>query len=236
MKTISAKELNAELLKRKYARLLKNEEIYPSQNNWDYIIEHKMYELSHLLYQKYLSALDIAEEKRKSNHNDTITMFPKYLQSIERNHAIETLYNDTSSNTEATVELAIRLDLFDFDGILNMIDRNEAGAAAQMLMALKPSYSANDIEDLNDLLEEFYRLPNLGRIDESALNLFLGERKYICPNGHTNNDVVEFCPHEDCELNIKGLTRYEVDCIDEFAERIKILEELLFPKSASEEQ
>lgn len=234
MKTISAKELNAELLKRKYAQLLKNEEIYPSQNNWDYIIEHKMHELSHLLYQKYLSALDIAEDERKSNHNDTITMFPKYLQSIERSHAIETIYNDTSTNTSATVDLAIRLDLFDFDGILDMIDRKEAGAAAQMLMALKPTYSANDIDDLNDLLEEFYQLPNLGRIDESALNLFLGERKYICPNGHTNNDVVEFCTYEDCELNIKGLTRHEVDCIDEFAERIKVIEELLFPKSTSE--
>ncbi len=235
MKEITAQQLNAELLKRKYARLLKNHDTFPSQNNWDYMIENNMYELSDLLYQKYLIAIEIPDEDKSPFHIDTISMFPKFLESIERQHAIATLYKDTASNTSATINLAIKLNLFDIDGIIDMIDRGEAGAAAQMLMALKPTYTLNDIEDLTDLLKEFNHLPNLGRIEENALNLFLGERKYICPNGHSNSEGTEFCSHEGCELNIKGLTRYEVDCIDEYAERIMIIEELLSPKSSSEQ-
>ena len=234
MKTITAQQLNAEFLKRKYANLLKNNDVYPSRKNWKFIIENNMYELADLLYQKYLLATNTPDEARSIYHNDTIEMFPQYLEYIDRRHAVETLYKDTSTNPEASIELAISLHLFDIDGILDMLDRDEVRTAARMLMAMKPTYDANDLDDLYDLLDDFIELPDLGYYDGNRMSLLANER-YVCPNGHINNCDDQFCAHPECGQNIKGLTRTEVECIDTYTERLNILRELFTPKSTSKE-
>ncbi|MBQ2838457.1 MAG: hypothetical protein IJE73_02290 [Muribaculaceae bacterium] len=234
MKTITAQQLNAEFLKRKYAKLLQSNDVYPSRKNWKYIIENNMHELSDLLYRKYLLAINTPEEARSIYHNDTIEMFPQYLEYIDRRYAIATLYKDTSTNPSASIDLAINLHLFDIDGILDMLDRDEIRAAARMLMAMKPTYDANDLNDLLDLLDDFIELPDMGYYEGSRLGLISGSERYVCPNGHVNKDEVQYCTHPNCGLNIKGLTRTEVECIDTYTERLKILQELFSPKSASE--
>lgn len=232
---VTAQQLNAEVLKRKYLRLLENPDIFPSKKNWDYIIENNMHELAPALYQKYLSAINIEETARGTYHNDTIEKFPSYLEYIPRRHAIKTLYSDTSTNSKASIDLAIKLNLFDIDGILDMLDRDEIRAAARMLIAMKPSYDTNDLDDLKDLLDDFLELPEIGHFEGNAIGLLAGGERYICPKGHVNKGNVEYCTHEDCNLNIKGLTPTEVECIDEYAQRIEILEEMLLtPKRASE--
>ena len=232
---VTAQQLNAEVLKRKYLQLLENPDIFPSQKNWDFIIENNMYELAPLLYKKYLSAIDIEECERGDYHNDTIVMFPRYLEYIPRQHAVKALYSDTSTNTKASIDLAIKLNLFDIDGILDMLDRDEIRAAAQMLIALMPSYDTNDLDDLKDLLDDFLELPELGHYEGSRISILSGKERYICPNGHVNEEDVEFCVHEGCNQNIKGLTPTEVECINTYANRLEILEELLLsPKRASE--
>lgn len=232
---VTAQQLNAEVLKRKYLQLLENPDIFPSQKNWDFIIENNMYELAPLLYKKYLSAIAIEESSRGIYHNDTIEMFPRYLEYIPRRHAIKALYCDTSTNAKASIDLAIKLNLFDIDGILDMLDRDEIRAAARMLVALMPSYDTNDLEDLKDLLDDFLELPELGHYEGSSIGILSGGERYICPNGHVNKDDVEFCTHEGCNQNIKGLTPTEVECINTYANRLEILEEMLLsPKRASE--
>ena len=232
---VTAQELNAEVLKRKYLHLLENPDIFPSKKNWSFIIENNMYELALPLYKKYLTALSIEESERGTYHNDTIEIFPNYLEYIPRRYAIKALYSDTSTNAKASTELAIKLNLFDIDGILDMLDRNEVRAAARMLMAMKPSYDTNDLDDLKDLLDDFLELPELGHYEGNSIGLLSSGERYICPKGHVNKENVEFCTHEGCNLNIKGLTPTEVECIDNYAQRIEILEEMLLsPKRARE--
>ena len=103
---VTAQELNAEVLKRKYLRLLENPDIFPSKKNWDFIIENNMHELALPLYKKYLSAISMEESERGTYHNDTVEMFPRYLEYIPRRYAIKALYSDTSTNSKATIELA----------------------------------------------------------------------------------------------------------------------------------
>ena len=76
---VTAQELNAEVLKRKYLHLLESPDIFPSKKNWSFIIENNMYELALPLYKKYLTAINIEENERGTYHNDTIEMFPSYL-------------------------------------------------------------------------------------------------------------------------------------------------------------
>ena len=51
--------------------------------------------------------------------------------------------------------------------------------------------------------------------------------KYICPNGHKNDKEYEFCQEYDCGLNIKGLTRNEVNIINMFKDKVRIIKALL---------
>ena len=234
MKTITAQQLNAEFLKRKYAKLLSQNDVYPSRKNWKFIIENNMHELSDLLYRKYLLAVNTPKEARSTYHIDTIEMFPQYLEYIDRRYAIKTLYKDTSTCPNASIDLAIELHLFDIDGILDMLDRDEVRAAARMLMAMKPTYDANDMNDLYDLLDDFTELPDLGHYEGNRLGLLPGSERYVCPNGHVNRNEEQYCSHPGCGLNIKGLTRTEVECIDTYSERLNILKELFAPKCASE--
>ena len=232
---VTAQELNAEVLKRKYLRLLENPDIFPSKKNWDFIIENNMHELALPLYKKYLSAISMKESERGTYHNDTVEMFPRYLEYSPRRYAIKALYSDTSTNSNATIELAVKLYLFDIDGILDMLDRDEIRAAARMLMAMMPSYDTNDLDDLKDLLDDFLELPELGHFEGNSIGLLSTGERYICPKGHVNKEDVEFCTHEGCNLNIKGLTPTEVECINNYAQRLEILEEMLLsPKRARE--
>ncbi len=232
---ITAQQLNAEVLKRKYEKLLKNPDVFPSQKNWNYIIENNMYELAKPLYQKYLTAMNIDEDNRGDYHNDTIEMFPRYFEYIPRRYAIKALYSDTSTNAKASIDLAIKLNLFDIDGILDMLDRDEIRPAARMLIALMPSYDTNDLDDLKDLLDDFLELPEIGHYEGNRLGLLSGGERYVCPKGHVNSADEEYCAHKGCNLNIKGLTHTEVECIETYAQRLEILEEMLLsPKRAGE--
>jgi len=225
---VTAEELTAECLKLKYAELLRNRDVFPSKNNWEYICQHRMSELSSLLYQKFLIAENTPENQRIEFHKLAITHFPIFLQCIGYDDAVDTIYRDTTTNVTVTINIVIKANLFNVQGILSMLTAGQVCAAAKMLIAHKPSYSHRDLQEMKALLDAFRELPDAGYIETSK---FIGTEKYICPNGHSNRFDAEFCSHKDCRLNIKGLTINEVNCITDFADRIDALEALLSRKA-----
>lgn len=234
---VTAQQLKAEILKRRYAVLLEKPNVFPSQRNWEFIIENDMHELAISLYQKYLEAKILEENNELDNqHMPTLNMFPEYLKRIDRQYALEALYSDTTTNPTESVDLAVKLDLFDINYIRDMLDGDNVSTAAQMLSAHAPLYDSNDIPDLRELIEDFWELPEIGHYERNRGILSGGDR-YICPNGHVNNGDVDFCTHEECRLNIKGLAEEDVACIEAFEERVNILEEMLLsPKRAGKQQ
>ena len=76
------------------------------------------------------------------------------------------------------------------------------------------------------LLSKFDHLPSLGSI-EMHKGIFKTERRYICPDGHSNPHDVMFCEDEDCGKDIYGMTEDQRQAVEQFAERIDVLREML---------
>lgn len=67
------------------------------------------------------------------------------------------------------------------------------------------------------------------RSSEVKLGLFGKEQEaFICQNGHKNNKDKEFC--SICGKNIKGLSKNEVDKIEQFRNKIKVLTDMIAGK------
>ena len=66
-----------------------------------------------------------------------------------------------------------------------------------------------------------------GRKEEVKGGLFskASKIKFICPNGHANNEEVEYC--ETCYLNIKGLTITTVKEIENYRKKVLTLRTLM---------
>lgn len=50
--------------------------------------------------------------------------------------------------------------------------------------------------------------------------------KYICPNGHSNDEGNEYCNTYNCHQNIKGLTKDRVLDINSFKIKVEALSSL----------
>lgn len=224
--TVSAEELKDEFLRRRYCELLAQPEIFPSADNWKYIISRKMYGLGAGLYRKYLVAWLTDEDIRSEYHEAALTYFPEYLAAIDREYAISTVYGDTESSPEAFRDLVYNCLLFDSEAIGHIIDRGDAPLAADLLGAYQPEYDGDAVDAMRYLLAKLDRLPNLGEI-EMKRGLFRNEQVYVCPDGHTNPADVIYCRHEYCGKDIKGLDEARRGRIEEFRTRVAVLAEML---------
>lgn len=224
--SVTAHELKVESLRRKYIRLLSQPDIFPSEENWDFIYANRMGGLAKGLYRKYLVAKLLDEKTRCDFHNLAIEKFPDYLKIIDRNEAIAAVYSDSETDRDAFVELIYKSDLFDAESIGNLIESGHPDLAAELLDAFQPEYDGDDIDAMQFLLNKFDTLPSLGSI-ELHKGMFKTERRYICPDGHSNSHDVIYCQYDQCGKDIKGLTKENREAIDRFVERINILRELL---------
>ena len=120
---VSAEDLRTELLRRRYAELLAQPEVFPSQANWDFIIEHALTGIGEGLYRKFLVSAVLPEEQRRSPNRIALKEFPRYLQAVPRAYAIEVVYDDTVSAPEATRKIVEDCELFDAPAISGLVAR-----------------------------------------------------------------------------------------------------------------
>ncbi|MDE5567689.1 MAG: hypothetical protein K2J12_04520 [Muribaculaceae bacterium] len=224
--SVSAQELKLECLRRKYRGLLSQADVFPSEENWKFIISNRLSGLGAGLYRKYLVANLLDEEQRCDYHILAIDNFPRYLRVIERDEALETVYSDSLTDTDAFISLIYDCELFDAGRIGDLIDGGHPDIAAELLEAYQPEYDGDDIDAMQFLRNKFDKLPSLGSI-ELRKGLFKTERRYICPEGHENPCDSIYCMEEDCGKDIKGLTKANREAIDRFTERIAVLREML---------
>ena len=77
---------------------------------------------------------------------------------------------------------------------------------------------------MEDILKFLDNLPDLGKIETVKSGMFGKEQsKYICPNGHKNDSDETYCTNSTCGLNIKGLTKKQVEKIEQFRENVEAL-------------
>ena len=223
---ISAEQLRTELLRRRYAELLEQPDVFPSQANWDFIIEHALTGIGEGLYRKFLVSAVLPEAERRSPNRIALKEFPRYLRAVPRDYAVEVVYDDTVSAPEATRELIDQCELFDARAIIGLVDRGEPGMAADLLVAFQPAYTLDDLAAMRVLLRRLRRLPEEGEMTDGR-GLLRRELRYVCPAGHVNAAEAQFCTHSGCGLNIYGLTRAQTEAIDAFEARIDALASLL---------
>lgn len=225
-KSVSAEALKAECLRLRYAGLLVKPEVFPSENNWEYIISNRMEGLGQILYRKYLVSVLMPEKDRSIYHTVTLREFPRYIKAVSRDHALETVYGDTTSDRESFVKLVYDCDLFDAGRILAIARGGDVALAVDLLKAFQPEYTHDDEVAMRRLHAFLTSLPELGRI-ETRRGLLGLERRYVCPAGHSNRPDGGYCSHEDCRLDIYGLTPEQNESIGEFGTRIDALAGLL---------
>ncbi len=226
---ITAEDLRAECLKVRYSRQLPRPEVFPSDENWQYIISRSMTGIGAGLYRKYLVSWLMDESDRCDYHNAALQRFPEYMLAVPREYALNVVYGDIDSCAQATKHVIIESKLFDARRLMELLgdeDTPRIGFVVECLCAYQPEYTAGDLAAMKMLLAALRDPDPFGEITQSR-GMFGQTTKYICPHGHVNDVSEEYCHVEDCGLNIYGLTREQDAMIDEYETRVKALAKLL---------
>ncbi|MDE6269366.1 MAG: hypothetical protein K2M12_00745, partial [Muribaculaceae bacterium] len=209
---VTATDLNTELLRRKYIELLEQPDVFPSQANWDFIIENRLTGVGEGLYRKFLVSAVLSEAERRSPNRIALKEFPRYICAVPREYALEVVYDDTVSAPEATRSLIDECKLFDAPSLMHLVHRGEAAMAAALLCTFQPEYSRKDLADMRSLLKLMRNLPEEGEMISNG-GLLRREERYVCPEGHVNAPGTEYCTHSGCGLNIYGLKASHMQAI-----------------------
>lgn len=216
---ISSEEFNTELIKREYIQKFKNQ--FPVEEEWEYLLSHNIPELAEILYDKYL----YLNEYLSTNEILIKKYIKLYLNKLDSIKLFDLLYDEKRIKRSTNIATIKELKAFNYERILNLLKNNDQNIAASLLDAEKPFYTKDDILQFNDIINEFNKLPDLGRIEEIKGGILSRpSNKYICPNGHKNDINHEYC--SECRLNTKGLNINSINAIERFKERLKILEEM----------
>ena len=223
---VSCEQLRVEELRMRYEELLEDPSVYPTVDNWQFICDHRLEGLGHLLMAKYVTSLDRDELDREELHQVAIEQFPNYLQAVDRLYALEVVYEYSQAPDEVIVDLIRRCRLFDAARLLGWLRQDRVWEVMAVLDVYQPEYEPDDLESMRALSAAIHRLPAEGRVEERR-GLFGVGMKYICPNGHVNAPDAEYCSHSGCGLNAQGLTADQVKRLEVLDTRIAALTHLM---------
>lgn len=220
--TISANKLNIELFKERWATRDKN--LTPKQSEVQFIMENGLWELAASLYDYYVIPRAYGDKVRPIDEK-----FPIILSAMGYKDIVGFIYKDYSSRRSYAYSLIKDNSLFNAECILELLQNNHISEAIELLETEKTEYDDADVKAMEDICAFLDNLPEKGKIEEVKGGLLSSKmvEKYICPNGHKNDKEYEFCQEYDCGLNIKGLTRNEVNIINMFKDKVRIIKALL---------
>ena len=223
---VSAKDLEIEELRLRYAELLADPGVFPTRTNWEFITANRMEGLGGLLYDKYLISLAVDDVDRADLHNIAVEEFPRYLAAVDHDYAVSIIYPTLIDNIDAAMPLIRRCRLFDAVELCRLVESGHADIAADLVDVYRPYYNVADLSPMRRLAMLFDHLPVLGEI-RSQRGIFGTSDKYICPRGHVNNPESRYCTHSGCGLDAHGLTAGQNEAIETYKRRVEALTNLL---------
>lgn len=222
--SISKHDLNKELMRRKIIQKA-NEEILLTQEEWYFIIQHKIDEIAENLLntfiKKYDTDISASNTKRTVFKNGIQT----YFKRIEKSISTKLLYDKVKENFILTFDILKYCDLFSSDRIIELIKEKYYKTAIECLTIESNFYSKKDLNNMLEILTLLDNMEDLGHIKTTTGLLGKEKKKYICPNGHHNNSDMVYC--EYCHKDIKGLYLPDVKKIDEFRLKVNTLKDFL---------
>lgn len=225
--TIPAEKLSILLKGKEVISKIENGELEISDEEWDILYENASIDNAELL----ISHLYTTNQLRSNVEH--------YLSLLEKEQVIPIVYNVLKSKKTITssfngVVQIIRLPvdklikncrLFDANEIISLM-KDDVSLALSVIDAEKDFYTKNDLPLMKELSDIISKLPTKGTVTKGKLSLFAKEEDiWICTNGHKNAMTTDVCP--ECGLNIKGLSKNEIERIEAFEKRVHLLDKLL---------
>ena len=221
IRTVSANKLNIELLKERWGGRDKN--LTPKQSELQFIMENGLWELASSLFDYYVIPRTY-DEVRPIDEK-----FPIIISAMNYDDVVQFIYKDYSSRRTYAYSLIKDNNLFNAEEILKLLHDNHISEAIELLETEKTEYNDVDVKAMEDICTFLDNMPEKGKFEEVKGGLLSSKmvEKYICPNGHKNDKEYEFCQEYGCGLNIKGLTHNEVNIINTFKDKLRIIKALL---------
>ena len=207
-----------------------NTEKLPSQDDWIYLLNFPILEISDKILNLYLANYNKVGNQLTSRENILLTNTPAYFKILDENHSKRVLYSILLERSIPIVELIISNNLFSPSGIIELIKKGKIESALECLKADKNYYSSDDLLLMKEIVSLLDNLKDLGRIGTVKNILGQTKEKYICPDGHHNAKDLEYCYNFECGKNIKGLTHTKVDDIKQFKQKVESLSSILNTK------
>lgn len=219
--TITANKISIELFKERWAN--RDNNLFPKQKELNFIMENALWELAASLYEYYVIPR-IIDEVRPIDEK-----FPIILSAMSYNDIVQFIYKDYSLRRTCAYDLIKDNNLFNAEKILELLHNDQISEAIELLETEKAEYDESDAKVMEEICAFFDNLPNKGKIEEVKGGLLSSKmvEKYICPKGHKNDKEFEFCQEYNCGLNIKGLTRKEINIINAFKDKVRVIKTLL---------
>ena len=164
--TIDAEDLRAQCLKMRYSRRLVEPEVFPSEQEWEYITGRAMTGIGSSLYRKYLVSWSLPEDERTDIHCSALQWFPQYIAAVPRDYALGVVYGDISSCPQATLAVIYKARLFDADMLRDVLHSTEPLSppfpqgyypltfVVECLDAYQPEYTDDTLESMRELYRD----------------------------------------------------------------------------------
>lgn len=203
----------------------------PTNADLNFIMENGLWELAPSLYEYY------ATENMTYDVRPIDERFPVILSLLSYDEAVPIIYKDYVNLRKYAFPLIKSNRLFSARNVLDMLDEGNLDPAIELLDTEKDTYTMEDVSLMEAIIDHLDNLPDKGQIIEVKAGPFSSKtvEKYVCPLGHKNDRVVEFCEHGNtiplCGLNMKGITEDQTWIIERFKERVAVIRDLLEKKN-----
>lgn len=212
---INQSDLDKEIYRRTIVDSIKND-ITISDDWIEFLLENPQVEIISKLLKKHASCYTAYDEEAPK--------LEKLLLSYPKDKIVPMIYTDELAEHKSYRYIIMKGKYFDAKSILKFLDI-DIHIAIFLLDAKTDYYTKEDLSYMKQIVDKLDHMPDTGKI-ESVKGGLLGKEqlKFICEKGHKNNSDADFC---SCGINMKGLTKEELNIIDNFKVRVKTLEELL---------
>lgn len=225
---VSSEDLEKEVIKLQIKKSL-DDNILPDTEQWIYLLNNPIDELFPQLLDMYIPISDDSIAQLSETKILLVTNFSEYLKIVDREVAVDALYSRLSENFDPIIKIILGNDFFSPKHVLYLI-KNDCSKGVSCLPAKKEFYSTEDLEIMKEIADLLENLPDKGRHEMVKGLLGKSKEKYICPKGHTNDIDTEYCETYPCDLNIKGLKKYEVEKMEGYLVKVRSLSQLFSKK------
>jgi len=223
---ISNKRVEQEVSKRNIISKFENDK-FPTQEEWLYLLNNPMEGIVEQLLEKYLENFHKGPNDFKKGVQLLLSNTNSYFKSIDREIAINVLYENMTENPIPIYKIIEANNLFSPVKIIELIVNDNFEIAIDCLSINMDYYSNNDLTQMQTIIELLYNLPDKGTIVKVKGIIGKAKEKFICRHKHTNSVDSEFCENINCGENIKGLTKQRIYEIEMFETKVDSLAALM---------